>query len=49
MTSAIHGILVGYDGSPDSKTALRWAAREARWRGTELTVRFRPNPEVWPA
>jgi nucleotide-binding universal stress UspA family protein len=38
MTSAIHGILVGYDGSPDSKTALRWAAREARWRGTALTV-----------
>jgi nucleotide-binding universal stress UspA family protein len=38
MTSAIHGILVGYDGSPGSETALRWAAREARWRGTALTV-----------
>jgi len=21
---------------------------EATVRGTELTVRFRPNPEVWP-
>ena len=38
MTSAIHGILVGYDGSPDSERALRWAAREARWRDTVLTV-----------
>jgi len=38
MTSTIHGILVGYDGSPDSEQALRWAAREARWRGTILTV-----------
>ncbi|HXZ71797.1 MAG TPA: universal stress protein [Streptosporangiaceae bacterium] len=38
MTSTIHGILVGYDGSPDSEQALRWAAREARWRGSVLTV-----------
>lgn len=38
MNSATHGILVGYDGSPDSERALRWAAREARWRGTVLTV-----------
>jgi nucleotide-binding universal stress UspA family protein len=38
MTSTIHGILAGYDGSPDSEQALRWAAREARWRGTVLTV-----------
>ena len=34
MTSTTHGILVGYDGSPGSEQALRWAAREARWRGT---------------
>jgi len=38
MTSTIHGVLVGYDGSPDSEQALLWAAREARRRGTVLTV-----------
>jgi nucleotide-binding universal stress UspA family protein len=38
MTSTIHGVLVGYDGSPDSERALLWAAREARWRGTVLTI-----------
>jgi nucleotide-binding universal stress UspA family protein len=32
------GILVGYDGSPGSEQALSWAAREARTRGTALTV-----------
>ena len=38
MTGTIHGILVGYDGSPCSEQALLWAAREARWRGTVLTI-----------
>ena len=38
MTGTIHGILVGYDGSPASEQALLWAAREARWRGTTVTV-----------
>lgn len=38
MTSATCGVLVGYDGSPDSERALRWAAREALWRGSVLTV-----------
>jgi nucleotide-binding universal stress UspA family protein len=38
MTGTIHGILVGYDGSPGSERALAWAAREARWRGTIVTV-----------
>lgn len=38
MTSTIHGILVGYDGSPCSERALLWAAREARWHGTVLTI-----------
>jgi nucleotide-binding universal stress UspA family protein len=38
MTGTIHGILVGYDGSPDSEQALAWAACEARWRGTIVTV-----------
>jgi arsenite/tail-anchored protein-transporting ATPase len=27
----------------------RCVVTEAQLRGTELTVRFRPNPEVWPA
>jgi nucleotide-binding universal stress UspA family protein len=38
MTGTTHGILVGYDGSPDSEQALAWAACEARWRGTIVTV-----------
>ena len=32
------GILVGYDGSPGSEEALAWAVREARARGSILTV-----------
>lgn len=32
------GIVAGYDGSPGSAEALRWAAREARLRETTLTV-----------
>lgn len=32
------GIVVGYDGSPSSDLALRWAAREASERGVMLTV-----------
>jgi nucleotide-binding universal stress UspA family protein len=31
-------ILVGYDGSDESRRALRWAAREARLRKMSLTV-----------
>ena len=27
----------------------RCIVTDAALRGTELTVRFRPNPEVWPA
>jgi nucleotide-binding universal stress UspA family protein len=38
MTSAVHGIVAGYDGSPGSETALMWATREARDRGSVLTV-----------
>lgn len=38
MVGAAHGIVTGYDGSPDSDQALSWAAREARERGTLLTV-----------
>jgi nucleotide-binding universal stress UspA family protein len=32
------GIIAGYDGSPGSEQALRWAAREGQARGTALTV-----------
>ena len=35
---ALHGILLGYDGSPGSEEALGWAAREARSRGSVLTA-----------
>jgi nucleotide-binding universal stress UspA family protein len=38
MAGAVHGILVGYDGSSNSEKALAWAAREARSRGGVLTV-----------
>lgn len=38
MTAVSHGILVGYDGSPGSAQAVRWAAREAKARGTMLDV-----------
>jgi nucleotide-binding universal stress UspA family protein len=33
-----YGIVAGYDGSPGSGEALRWAAREAKARGMTLTV-----------
>ena len=45
MTSTSHGVLVGCDGSPDSERALLWAAREARRRGTVLTVCHACTPE----
>ena len=38
MTGRTDGIVVGYDGSPGSDEALRWAAREAWARGTVLTI-----------
>ena len=38
MTDMRYGIVAGYDGSPGSGEALRWAAREAQARGTTLTV-----------
>jgi nucleotide-binding universal stress UspA family protein len=38
MAGTVHGILVGYDGSPGSEKALFWAAREARAREAVLTV-----------
>ena len=38
MTGMTDGIVAGYDGSAGSDEALRWAAREARARGTMLTI-----------
>lgn len=38
MTEVKYGIVAGYDRSPGSNDALRWAAREAWARGTDLTV-----------
>lgn len=32
------GVLVGFDGSANATSALRWAAREAHFRGLPLTV-----------
>lgn len=38
MKGMIYDIVAGYDGSPGSAQAVRWAAREALARGTTLTV-----------
>jgi nucleotide-binding universal stress UspA family protein len=38
MAGKADGIVAAYDGSPGSEHALSWAAREARSRGTVLTV-----------
>lgn len=32
------GVLIGFDGSANATSALRWAAREAHFRGLPLTV-----------
>lgn len=46
MAGKTDGILAGYDGSPGSEHALNWAAREARSRGTVLTVCHAWAPDV---
>jgi nucleotide-binding universal stress UspA family protein len=38
------GILVGVDGSDESKTALRWAVEEARLRRTALRAVYAWSP-----
>jgi nucleotide-binding universal stress UspA family protein len=38
MAGTAYGVLLGYDGSAGSDRALSWAAREAKARGTVLTV-----------
>ena len=45
MTGTTYGIVAGYDGSPGAAQALRWAAREAWARGTELTVSLAWTPD----
>jgi nucleotide-binding universal stress UspA family protein len=45
MTTTVHGIVAGYDGSPGAARALRWAAREADARRTTLTVCLAWTPD----
>lgn len=45
MTGMADGIVAGYDGSPGGGEALRWAAGEARARGTVLTVCLACGPD----
>jgi nucleotide-binding universal stress UspA family protein len=45
MTGTIYGIVAGYDGSPGGAQAVRWAAREAKARGTTLTVCLAWTPD----
>ena len=45
MSGVTDGIVVGYDGSPGSAEALRWAAREAWARGTVLTICLTRRPD----
>ena len=44
------GIVVGVDGSPSSKAAVWWAARDAAMRDVSLTVVhiLTPSAVVWP-
>jgi nucleotide-binding universal stress UspA family protein len=46
-----HGILVGVDGSPPSKAAVDWAARDAAMRKLPLTIVHviqSPMVQMWP-
>ena len=45
MIGMTYGIVAGYDGSPGSAQAVRWAAREAWARGTTLTVCLAWRPD----
>jgi nucleotide-binding universal stress UspA family protein len=51
MPTTHHGIAVGVDGSPPSKVAVYWAAREAALRGLPLTLVHVIPPSLtrlWP-
>ena len=44
-----HGIVVAVDGSPASRVATDWAARDAALRGVQLTVfHVQPSDEMGP-
>jgi len=45
MTGMTYDIVAGYDGSPGSAQAVRWAAQEALARGTTLTVCLAWKPD----
>ena len=45
MDGMTDGVVVGYDGSPDSDLALHWAAWEAHDRGARLTICHAWTPE----
>ena len=42
------GVVIGYDGSPESRLALSWAAATARRRGTRLTLLHSVNLSFIP-
>lgn len=48
MDSRAPGIVVGYDGSPDSDTAAAWAARTAVLRGETVTALIVMDPVDMP-
>jgi nucleotide-binding universal stress UspA family protein len=46
VTGMTQGVVAGYDGSPGSDQALRWAVREANVRRTALTVCLAWAPDL---
>ena len=54
MSTRTHGIVVGYDGSPESDEAARWAARTALGRGEPIVALLvaepldSPRTQGWP-
>jgi nucleotide-binding universal stress UspA family protein len=44
MAGTVHGVLVGFDGSPSSEGTLPWAVEEARARREPLTVCYAWGP-----
>jgi nucleotide-binding universal stress UspA family protein len=54
MSTRTHGVVVGYDGSPESDEAARWAAGTALLRGEPITALVvvepmdSPRTQGWP-